>query len=74
MDASGSNQTQLLQNDTSDAWPYWSPSGHKIAFGRVAAFDNSGERTEVFVVNADGTNPTRLTFTTGQIDNSLHSC
>jgi len=74
MDANGANQIRLLQSTASDEWPYWSPDGAQIAFGRVDALDNGGERTEVFVVNSDGTNPTRLTFTTGQTGDSLHGC
>ena len=74
MDANGANQIRLLQSTASDEWPYWSPDGARIAFGRVDALDNGGERTEVFVVNSDGTNPTRLTFTTGQTGDSLHGC
>ncbi|GEM_PF-1824380 len=58
MNADGSNQITLIEptsplvpND-----PHWSPDGSKIYFG-----GRNGDNGEIFVMNADGTNPTPLT-------------
>jgi Tol biopolymer transport system component len=54
MDADGSDQTQLTDNDANDAYPSWSPDGEKIAFTNLRG---------VYVMNADdGSDVTRLTF------------
>ncbi|MCB9133984.1 MAG: PD40 domain-containing protein [Anaerolineales bacterium] len=65
MNADGSNQIQLLISSAYDEWPYWSPDGSKIAFSRIADHNGDGYRTEVFVMDADGTNVTRLTYSIG---------
>jgi TolB protein len=58
MDADGRNLTRYA-TATNDNHPTWSPDGRKIAFWRDGA---------LWVMNADGTGATRLTyFTTGQI-------
>ncbi len=49
MNADGTNQTNL----THGLYPAWSPDGSKIAF--------AGE-TDIYVINADGSNPRQLTF------------
>ncbi|MGI9121116.1 MAG: hypothetical protein ACR2G7_13525 [Acidimicrobiales bacterium] len=68
MNPDGSNQVvltpdpDLLSND-----PSWSPDGTKIAYSR---FPNRTEamnfNAEVYVMNADGSNDTRLTFSPGE--------
>ena len=59
------NLTQGL-GDTSDDDADWSPSGDKIAFtSRPATCSNAPAcqaAAELWVMNADGTNPERLTF------------
>lgn len=59
--ANGGNVTNLTQTiDTAhEYYPKWSPDGTKIAYSREW-FPN---RADIFVMNADGGNQTRLTFT-----------
>ena len=54
--------TELAITDTTDtttiAWlPVWSPQGSKIAYIQNCGYDNM----EIFVANADGTNPVNIT-------------
>ena len=60
MDAVGGNQINLTNNSTFDGEPSWSPDGSKIAFSRVT----DGIR-DIYVMGADGSNLTRLTFSSG---------
>jgi TolB protein len=48
-----------LTNGTWDAEPAWSPDGSKIAFT-----SRRDGRSEIYVMNADGSNPVRLTYDT----------
>ena len=59
MNADGSGQTQLINNDVSDEEPSWSPDGEKIAFSGFGDDDSDGRG--VFVMNADGSDVNRLT-------------
>ena len=53
MDADGSDQTQLTDNEALDESPSWSPDGEKIAFTNLRG---------VYVMNAeDGSDVTRFT-------------
>jgi TolB protein len=54
MNADGSRVTQLTDDPGPDVWPVWSPDGRRIAFGR------EGERSELLVMEADGSNKTLL--------------
>jgi len=60
MNADGSRQTNLTNNQSpnplGDVFPAWSPDGRRIAFQS----DRDGE-FEIYVINADGSNLTRLT-------------
>ena len=58
MDADGSNVVRLTTNSVSDSdWlPAWSPDGRRIAFQ-----SNRDGDTEIYVMNADGSNTSRLT-------------
>ena len=58
MNADGSNQHKLTDNDATDSSPAWSPDGGQIAF----ITDRDGN-DEVYVMNADGSNVQRLTQT-----------
>lgn len=55
MNIDGSNQRQLTDSD--DGWPKWSPDGRLIAFTRRDG------NTQIYLMNADGTNLRRLTNT-----------
>ena len=63
MDSDGSNQTRLTDNPAWDGCLSWSPDGKKIAF--ASRRDGNSEifygNSELYVMNADGSNQTRLT-------------
>ena len=67
MDADGSNQTRLTNNGACDMAPRWSPDGTKIAFDSDREGYQYVQRRkeygnfEVYVMDADGSNQTRLT-------------
>src|SRR5438445_7064369 len=63
MNADGTGQTRLTNNDAYDFYPKWSPDGSKIAF--VSNRDTTDGTTEVYVMDADGSNPKRLTNNAG---------
>jgi Tol biopolymer transport system component len=51
--------TNLTNNGASDADPDWTSDGTRIVF--FTDRDNPGVSDEIYVMNADGTNPTNLT-------------
>jgi Tol biopolymer transport system component len=59
MNADGSGQTQLTDNDVFDAYPAWSPDGTKIAFASKS--DDIPPTFQIYVMNADGTGLIKLT-------------
>jgi Tol biopolymer transport system component len=59
VDIDGSNETRLSPEGVDDNFPAWSPDGSKIAF--VSRRDGNWE---IYVMNADGSNPIRLTEST----------
>ncbi len=65
MDADGANRTNITQNPrASNRMPSWSPDGSKIAFVAVRNVNRAdlwNSDLDIFVMNADGTNPVRLT-------------
>ena len=65
MDADGANRTNITQNPrASNRTPSWSPDGSKIAFAaarNVDRVDPWNGSLDIVVINADGTNPVRLT-------------
>ncbi len=65
MDADGANRTNLTQNPHAyNTTPSWSPDGSKIAFAalrNVNRVDPWNGSLDIYVMNADGTNPARLT-------------
>jgi Tol biopolymer transport system component len=62
----GSNQMGLLSSQRGDSDPTWSPNGSHIAFVRVAEVQPGRWSPEVFVANADGSDPQQLTFDVSQ--------
>ena len=61
MNDDGSGRRRLTHNTTTkDADPRWSPDGTQIAFSRYVAKGNM-HSSELFIINADGTDPQRLT-------------
>jgi TolB protein len=66
INADGTGLTRLTNAPGFDVSPSWSKDGKRIAFASTRAADdprvNSNDSTDVFVMNADGTGVTRLTF------------
>ncbi len=70
MNADGTGQTNLTDDPAGDAYPSWSPDGSKIVFQTdrdsnpvvplVILPDDLG--TEIYSMNADGSDPTRLSW------------
>ena len=65
MDADGANRTNITQNPRAyNRTPSWSPDGSKITFAAVRdvhRVDLWNSDLDIFVMNADGTNPVKLT-------------
>lgn len=64
MNADGSGQTRLTNNESNDEFPRWSPNNTRILFQSDRDNPFSGS-AEVYVMNADGTAQTRLTNNAG---------
>jgi Tol biopolymer transport system component len=65
INADGTALTRLTDSGSYDGEPAWSPDGQKIAFTSDRDFDGTGPswlRNELYVMDADGGNVTRLTF------------
>ena len=66
MNSDGTGQTRLTKNAAMDTNPSWSPDGTKIAFsseGFLTTGRRSG-RTDIYVMNSDGGDLTRITYLT----------
>lgn len=58
MNADGTNDRDIAPSPGVDAWPVWTPDGKRIVF----ASDRSGKSCDLWVVDANGGEPERLTF------------
>ena len=69
MDSDGNNQRRLTFNETDDHAPTWSPNGQQIAFTSyrddVQDPHKVEKNGEIYVMDADGSNPRRLTHSPG---------
>ena len=63
VDRDGTNRTMLDSGADNDA--AWSPDGTKIVFTRELGLPGQTSSLEIFVMNADGTDQTQLTFNGG---------
>jgi Tol biopolymer transport system component len=59
LDRSGAVRNLTNDPTATDEWARWSPDGKQIVFDS----NREGEIFEIYVMNADGSNPTRLTDT-----------
>ena len=64
MNSDGSGQLNLSNSSGSDGQPSWSPDGTKIAF--ASERDHEGFAS-IYVMSANGTNQTRLTFSADDV-------
>jgi len=67
MDADGSNKTLLLRNGATNWAPSWHPDGKRIIFSSNRDdwredIKQYGHNFELYLINLDGTNLTRITF------------
>ncbi len=53
----GSNLTQIISNSGNNRYPKWSPDGNLISFSS----DRDNGKFQVYVIDADGSNPRRVT-------------
>lgn len=60
MDSDGSNQVKILESDSKDMNPHFSPDGKYIAFSRTSG-SSPNITNDVYIMNSDGTNATNLT-------------
>ena len=57
MDSDGKHRSTVTTHDAEDTQPTWSPDGAKIAF----VSNRNGGNIQIWVIDADGRNPIRLT-------------
>jgi hypothetical protein len=66
MDADGSDQRRLTSSPGEDIDPVWSPDGRRVAFASARqqppSTPDDPYRWDIWVIDADGSNPRRVTF------------
>ncbi len=65
MDLASGETRNVTNHQAFDGWPAWSPDGRLIAFASNRA-NVEFEAFDIYVANADGSNPVRVTFGDGQ--------
>ena len=70
MNADGNNPTRLTHGSGEDTFPHWSPDGKQIVYTSGIGggmWDNilGNGSYEIYVMNADGSNPIQLTNSPG---------
>lgn len=68
MNADGSDQTRLTNNQAFDGVPVWSPDGQQIGFDSRRPGDEERGYTAIYVMKADGSDQIRLTTNMGISD------
>src|SRR5262245_5460163 len=59
--ADGGGEHRLTTRDENEMFPSWSPTGTRIAYGRIVGVDPRGIPTmQLVVLNADGSDPIEL--------------
>ena len=58
MDTNGTDTGRLTKHPAIDSYPAWSPGGAKIAFTSIR---RNGATHEIYIMDADGKRPVRLT-------------
>jgi hypothetical protein len=71
MNRDGSGQTQLTHDPSAAGSPAWSPDGTKIAF--LGRLDGQVNTSDLYTMDADGTDPLRLTSDILELDPSWQS-
>jgi Tol biopolymer transport system component/serine/threonine protein kinase len=75
MDSDGSNVTQLTYDEVNKSWPMWSPDGKQILYVADGGYGpyNSRYNLDIWVMNADGSNPINLTEAQGVDEDPIWS-
>ena len=72
MNGDGTGLMQLTDNSTFDGYPTFSPDGQQILFHRTVGVPGGGNQ-QLFIMNADGTQQTQLTFGTRTTPDGLNN-
>jgi TolB protein len=65
MDLESGEMRNVTDHQSFDGWPAWSPDGGRIAYASNRASD-APDAFDIYVANADGSNPVRVTFGSGE--------